>query len=349
VFLVAKKRKLDFNVWKFDMNEDEYKPLYTLTERIVSLVAQISEAAGRFSVLGDQAFRLRRANRIRTVHGSVAIEGNTLSEEQITAILEGKRVIAPPREILEVQNAMKAYDQMSAWRPAKEADLLAAHAVLMVGLLEDAGKYRTQSAGVMGKEGVIHIAPPADRLPWLMKQLFGWLGSTDLHPLVASAVFHYEFEFIHPFADGNGRMGRLWQTMILSRWNPLFSDIAVENMIYAHQQDYYTAINRSNAQNNCAPFVEFMLEVILETLSTQQVTLQVTRQVMRLLKAVKTDRSRAELMKALKLKDRVNFSKNYLEPTLSAGFIEMTEPDSPKSPTQKYRLTEKGRKLLEKK
>ncbi len=329
------------------MNQDGYKPLYTLTERIVSLVAQISEEAGRLSVFGDQALRLRRANRIRTIHGSVAIEGNTLSEEQITAILEGKRVLAPPREILEVQNALKAYDQMSAWVPAKEADLLAAHEVLMTGLLENAGKYRRKSAGVMGKEGVIHIAPPAGRLPCLMKQLFGWLGSTDLHPLLAGAVFHYEFEFVHPFADGNGRLGRLWQTLILSRWNPLFADIAVENMIYAHQQEYYTAINRSNAQNNSAPFVEFMLEVILETLSTQQATQQVTQQVMRLLNVAKTDRSRVELMKALKLKDRVNFSKNYLEPTLSAGFIEMTEPDSPKSPTQKYRLTEKGRKLLE--
>jgi Fic family protein len=199
----------------------------------------------------------------------------------------------------------------------------------------------------MGKEGVIHIAPPANRLPHLMKQLFRWLGATDLHPLVASAVFHYEFEFIHPFADGNGRMGRLWQTLILSRWNPLFADIAVENMIYAHQPDYYTAINRSNDQNNCAPFIEFMLEVILETLLTQQPTQHVTQQVMRLLHAVKLDRSRAELMKSLKLKDRVNFSKNYLEPALSEGLIEMTEPNSPKSPTQKYRLTEKGRNVLE--
>jgi Fic family protein len=176
--------------WKFEMNEDEYKPVYMLTDRIVSLVAQISEAVGRFSVSGDQAFRLRWANRIRTIHGSVAIEGNTLTEEQITAILEGKRVIAPPREILEVQNALKVYEQMSAWKPGDESDLLQAHTVLMAGLLEDAGRYRRKSAGVMGKQGVIHIAPSADRLPYLMKQLFGWLESTDLHPLVAGAVFH---------------------------------------------------------------------------------------------------------------------------------------------------------------
>ena len=332
------------------MNEDEYKPLYTLTERIVSLVAQISEAAGRFSVSGDQALRLRRANRIRTIHGSVAIEGNTLSEEQITAILEGKRVLAPPREILEVQNALKAYDQMSVWVPTKEADLLAAHAVLMTGLLEDAGTYRRKSAGVMGKEGVIHIAPPADRLPCLMKQLVGWLGSTELHPLIAGAVFHYEFEFIHPFADGNGRLGRLWQTLILSRWNPLFAELAVENMIYAHQPDYYNAINRSNAENNCAPFIEFMLEVILETIQTDQAGDQVTDQVKRLVRAVALNRlSAADLMGKLNLSHRPTFRKNYLHPALEAGLIEMTLPDSPRSPTQKYFLTEKGKRMLEKK
>ncbi|MCC7300180.1 MAG: Fic family protein [Verrucomicrobia bacterium] len=329
--------------------EDEgYKPQYTLTESIVALVAQIAEAAGKVSLTGEQALRLRRVNRIRTIHGSVAIEGNTLTEEQITAILEGKRVIAPPHEILEVQNAIKAYEQLSGWKPEKESDLLKAHAVLMAGLLEDAGKYRKKNAGIMGKEGVIHIAPPADRLPYLMKQLFCWLKETKVHPLIAGAVFHYEFEFIHPFADGNGRTGRLWQTLILSRWNPVFGDIAVESMIHAHQPDYYNAINQSNAQNSSTPFVEFILKVILETLTAQQVTQQATQQVMKLMKAMKAPVSRAELMKALKLKDRVNFSRNYLEPALSDKLIEKTEPDSPNSPTQKYRLTEKGKRLLNK-
>jgi len=323
------------------------EPQYTLTEGIVSLVGRISEAVGRFSASGEQSLRLRRANRVRTIHGSVAIEGNTLSEEQITAILQGRRVIAPPREILEVENALQAYNQMSEWHPEKESDLLSAHAVLMSGLLEDAGRYRRKSAGIMGKEGVMHIAPPADRLPFLMKELLAWLESSELHPLIAGAVFHYEFEFIHPFADGNGRLGRLWQTVILSRWNPIFADIAVENMIYARQQEYYSAINRSSAENNCTPFIEYMLDVILQTVGTDQVTDQVSDQVKQLVGALAQQQlSAAELMRTLGLSHRPTFRKNYLQPALESGLIAMTQPDSPRSPTQKYFLTEKGKGML---
>jgi len=331
------------------MSEPKYKPPYTLTNRMVSLVEQIGEALGRGSLLGEHGLHLRRANRIRSVHGSVAIEGNTLSEDQITAILEGKRVMAPPHEILEVKNAIKAYGQLSGWNPLKENNLLEAHAVLMEGLLEDAGAYRKRNAGVMGKEGVIHLAPPADRLPFLMKQLFEWLGSATVHPLIAAAIFHYEFEFIHPFADGNGRMGRLWQTLFLSRWNPVFSDIAVESIIYEHQQDYYHAINQSNSAVDCAPFVEFMLEIIRETLMGDQVIEQATDQVVRLVKTMALDRlSALELMGKLGLSHRPTFRKNYLRPALDGGLIEMTAPDSPRSPTQKYFLTEKGKRMLEK-
>jgi len=335
---------------KQPQDDGEYKPLYTLTESVLSLVAQIAEAAGRFSVAGEQSLRLRRINRVRTIHGSVAIEGNTLTEEQITAILEGKRVMAPPREILEVQNALNGYEKLPDWNPLKESDLLKAHEVLMSGLLEDAGKYRKKSAGVMGKEGVIHIAPPADRLPYLMKQLFVWLKETKAHPLIAGAVFHYEFEFIHPFADGNGRLGRLWQTLILNGWNPVFGEVAVESMIHVHQQGYYDAINQSNAQNSCVPFIEFMLKVILETLRSDQVDDQVSDQVKRLV-FVLSDRSlsASELMKKLELKHRPTFRKNYLNPALAAGLVEMTEPDSPNSPTQKYRLTDKGKPVRKKK
>ena len=190
------------------MSEEEYKPPYVLTESIVNLVEQIGEALGCAS---DEihSLLLRRSNRIRSIHGSVAIEGNTLSEEQVSAILEGKRVIAPPHEILEVQNALNAYDQLNNWNPVEAPDLLNAHAVLMTGLLKEPGKYRLKNAGVAGKEGVIHIAPPADRVPALMRNLLHWLDTTESHPLIASAVFHYELEFIHPFVDGNGRMGRL--------------------------------------------------------------------------------------------------------------------------------------------
>lgn len=329
------------------MSEEDYKPPYVLTDRTVGLVEQVGEELGRASD-GERSLRLRRANRIRSIHGSVAIEGNTLSEEQVSAILDGKRVIAPPREILEVKNALEAYDRLGEWNALAEADLLSAHAVMMEGLLEEPGKYRTKNAGVAGKEGVIHVAPPPDRVPWLMKQLFQWLETTELHPLIKSCVFHYEFEFIHPFTDGNGRLGRLWQTLLLSRWNPVFGDIAVESMIHEHQQDYYDAINRSNAAVNSGPFIEFMLQVILESIRTDQVGDQVTDQVKRLLAVVKErPATAAGLMELLGLSHRPTLRKNYLHPALEAGLVEMTQPDSPKSPTQKYRLTEKGRMLLE--
>ena len=188
-----------------------YQPPYTITSEILNLVAQISEAIGQLTVLTDQAkaLRLRRINRIRTIRGSLAIEGNTLSEAQITAILDGKRVIAPSREVQEVRNALVAYDRFEQWRPEVEAELLEAHRILMAGLIDEAGVYRCGGVGVMAGSQVIHMAPPADRVPTLMGDLFRWLAGSDVHPLIASSVFHYEFEFIHPFADGNGRMGRL--------------------------------------------------------------------------------------------------------------------------------------------
>ena len=198
-----------------------YRPPYTHTPAIIRRVAAIGEALGRLSAHWERGgdLRMRRANRIRSVHGSLAIEGNTLSEAQITAILDGRRVIAPPREIQEVRNALAAYDRLAEWRPEQESDLLVAHGLLMAGLLDGAGAWRRGGVGVMAGDRVIHMAPQAHRVPVLMRDLLGWLAATDEHPLIASSVFHYEFEFIHPFTDGNGRVGRLWQTLILSRWD----------------------------------------------------------------------------------------------------------------------------------
>jgi len=227
-------------------------------------------------VLTDQTrtLQLRRINRICTIRGSLAIEGNTLNEAQITAILDGKRVIAPPREVQEVRNALAANDRFDFWRPEAEKDLLEAHRILMSGLIDEAGIYRHGGVGVMAGERVIHMAPPADRVPVLMGDLFRWLTTTDVHPLIISSVFHYEFEFIHPFADGNGRMGRLWQSLILARWNPLFADIPVESLIFEHQAEYYQALQESTHQTDSAPFIAFMLRMILDTVpaSTPQVT-----------------------------------------------------------------------------
>jgi Fic family protein len=217
----------------------------------------------------------------------------------------------------------------------------------MSGLVDEAGLYRHGGVGVMAGQQVIHMAPPADRVPRLMGDLFGWLAATDAHPLIASSVFHYEFEFIHPFADGNGRMGRLWQSLILARWNPLFADIPVESLIFEHQAEYYQAIQKSTQKTDSAPFIAFMLRMILDavTSSTPEVTQEVTPEV-RLLSVLAGEMTRQQLKEALGLKDDEHFRKAYLLPALDAGLIEMTIPDKPRSSKQKYRLTDKGRQVV---
>jgi len=324
-----------------------YSPPFSITPAVVSLVARISEAVGRLSALTAEAkaLRLRHSNRIRTIQGSLAIEGNTLSQEQIAAILEGRRVIAPPREIQEVRNAIQAYDRFANWQPWREADLISGHAILMHGLLDAPGKYRSGGVGIMAGKEVIHLAPPADRVRSLMRDLLRWLKTNHDHPLIAGSVFHCEFEFIHPFADGNGRLGRLWQTLILSRWNPLCADIPVESLVLQHQQDYYAALNTSSQRGDSAPFIEFMLTMIEEAVSASQapqVTPQVTPQVARLLAALVGEMSRDELQNALGLRDRKSFRSRYLAPALVEGLIEMTTPGKPNSRLQKYRLTAAG-------
>ncbi len=330
-----------------------YSPPFVITPGIVADVAEIAERLGRSAVAAESAgaLRLRRVNRIRTIHGSLAIEGNTLNEQQISAILEGKPVIAPPREIQEVRNALLAYEHFPSWDPAGEEDLLAAHDLLMLGLVERPGAYRHGGVGVMSGDQVVHMAPPADRVAILMGDLLAWLSRAEVHPLIASCVFHYEFEFIHPFEDGNGRMGRLWQTLILSRWNPLFADLPVESIIYAHQQDYYRALAESNAEGASTLFVEFMLGVIREALmsaSTEQATEQATEQVRNLLALMgEGDYSAKALMALMGLSHRPTFLYDYLHPALAAGWLELTRPETPKSPKQGYRLTRSGRRLGE--
>lgn len=320
-----------------------YQPPYTITQTILSLSTEISEAVGRLSAQTGSAktLRLRRSNRIRTIQGSLAIEGNSLSEEQITAILEGKPVIAPSREILEARNAIAAYDRLEQWQPHSENELLEAHRTLMSGLIKEAGVYRCAGVGIMSGEQVIHMAPQANRVKALMHDLLQWLQSTDQHPLVVSSVFHYEFEFIHPFSDGNGRMGRLWQSLILFRWNALFAHIPVESLVHEHQTDYYKALQQSTEMTDSAPFIEFMLKMILDAVSaTPQVNRQVTPQVERLLQAISGEMSRNELQGLLGLQDRKSFRENYLKPALEKGLIEMTIPGKPNSRLQKYRLTD---------
>lgn len=342
-----------------------YQPPYTITPKSLHLVAEINEKLGRLSLLQEQSadLRLRKINRIRTIQGSLAIEGNTLSEAQITAILEGKPVIAPPREIQEARNALTVYEKLAQWQASSESDLLEAHLLLMQGLIDEAGAYRLKGVGVMQGEQVIYMAPPANRVAVLMGNLLTWLKNTKDHVLISSCVFHYEFEFIHPFADGNGRMGRLWQTLILSEWKAVFAHIPVESMVYVHQADYYKAINKSTQQTDSAPFIEFMLSIILEAClahSSQdsdqvsdQVSDQAREQISDQLNALlsllykQPALTSSKLMQALKLKHRATFRQNYLQPALQNKWIEMTQPDAPKSPTQKYRITSLGKQLAQ--
>ena len=260
-----------------------YQPPFTITPEILNLLAELSELIGRnFAVSGNTMdVHVRRINQIKTIQGSLAIEGNQLSESQITAILDGKPVIAPAKEILEVQNAIRVYEKIQDFNPLTENDLLQAHHLLMRGLIDQIGNYRSTGIGIFSKQELLHRAPPAKRVPYLMQDLFLWLQKTDLHPLIASSVFHYEFEFIHPFADGNGRMGRLWQSLILGNWQELFLYLPVESMIYQQQQQYYQAIQNSTDIADSAPFVLFMLKTIAQSLkqaleSTPHDTPQVT-------------------------------------------------------------------------
>ena len=321
-------------------------PPYRITTDILSRVAEIAEAVGRAEAAGlSQDLRLRRINRIRSIQGSLAIEGNILTEEQISTILDGKPVVAPPRDVQEARNAIKAYERYERWNPASEADLLTAHEILMTGLVDAPGHYRHSRVAVMGPDGIQHVGPPAARVPSLMAELLAWLRRTDEHPLIASSVFHYEFEFIHPFEDGNGRMGRLWQTLILTGWKALFAHVPVESLVRARQSDYYQAIRDSSSQGGRTPFVAFMLDTILAAVRTPQEAPHVSPQVRRLLSVLAGEMSRRDILHALGLSDRKSLRERYLSPALRDGYVEMTRPDAPNAPNQRYRLTAPGRQL----
>ena len=249
-----------------------YKPPFTVSAKAINLIAMISSQIERYSIKMEQedTLRLRKVNRIKTIHSSLAIEGNNLSEGEVQAILEGKKIVAPLKEIQEVKNAIKTYELYPKLNPFSIQDLLLAHGTMMAGLVDEAGVFRSGGVGVFDGEKAIHIAPPASRLKELMNDLFSWLKNTDDHLLIRSCVFHYEFEFIHPFADGNGRIGRLWQSLILGQLNPIFEHLPVENMVYANQQAYYDAINKSPDLGGSGPFIDFMLEEILNALVGHQ-------------------------------------------------------------------------------
>ena len=327
-----------------------YSPPYEITQAIVDLVERIGECLGQLCQAGPSPLtpRLRRASRIQSVQASLNIEGNSLSLEQVTAVLDGKRVLGAPREIQEVQNALAAYEFMEHLDYGSFHDLCKAHGVLMQGLVDAPGSLRSGSVGIMSGEDVVHVAPPAKRVPFLVDDLLEWLRKTDAHPLIASSVFHYEFEFIHPFMDGNGRLGRLWQTLILGRWKPVFFMIPIESVIRDRQADYYGALKRGDETGDSTLFIEFLLKAILDSCLqlTGEVAGEVAGEVKTLLKILTKPMNRTELQAQLQLKSQANFRERYLQPALIAGFIEMTIPHKPTSSRQKYRLTAKGRTVF---
>jgi len=247
----------------------QYQPPFTFTNATVASVARISERLGAWTARSATTLspKLRRGNRIQTIQASLAIEHNTLSVEQVSAVIDDKPVFGPAREIQEVRNAFAAYEKLDQWSPANEHDLLEAHQLLMSGLLDGLGKYRNAGVGIYDGKTLVHMAPPASRVAQLMEDLLGWLAVTDLPPLVASCLFHYEFEFIHPFADGNGRMGRLWQTLILSQWRPELAWLPVESVVRDRQQAYYAALASADHDAEATPFVAFMLEALEQALN----------------------------------------------------------------------------------
>jgi Fic family protein len=247
---------------------DEYIPPFQVTEEITSLTIEIGQYIG--SITAFESLHpnpvLRRENRIRSIHSSLAIEQNTLTLEQVTAVIDGKRVLGPPQDIREVKNAYEVYDAVASFDPYSIRDLLRAHKMMMAGLVKEAGVFRSGDVGVYAGTQLIHAGTPANYVPELMKQLFSWLKKSKYHPLIKSCVFHYEFEFIHPFADGNGRTGRLWQSLILQKWQPIFAWLPIETLVHEKQDEYYRVFQIADNAGDSTVFVEFMLQMIRDAL-----------------------------------------------------------------------------------
>ncbi|MCK9338043.1 MAG: Fic family protein [Arcobacteraceae bacterium] len=245
-----------------------YKPPYTISDKVLNLVVDITTLLAKADIAFRNDVHLRKKNQIRTVVGTLAIEGNNLDIKQVTAILEGKKVIGTDKEIQEVKSAINAYENIEKFDPYKIDDLLKVHALMMDLLLDNKGEFRNVKVAVKGDE-IVHVAPPPSQVPHLVKQLFEWLQKSELNPLITSSIFHYEFEFIHPFVDGNGRMGRFWQSLILSKYNPLFLSFPIENIIKQRQDAYYKTLSTCDMEADSTLFVEFMLECIYDAISSE--------------------------------------------------------------------------------
>ena len=324
---------------------EKYIPPYDITEEMLELASEITENLGRLSSISDleRLPRLRRVNRIKSIQSSLAIENNTLSLEQVTDVIDGKRVLGPEDDIIAVKNAFEVYKRLSEFDPFSLGDMKKAHGIMMKGLISGAGELRTAPVGVFNEKGkVIHIAPPQETVPNLMIQLFDWLKNSKTNMLIRSSVFHYEFEFIHPFGDGNGRTGRLWQTALLASWKPIFEWVPIESIIKDNQEGYYSAIALSSSEGKSNTFILFMLGVIKKAVEeivrdTHNHQIHISNQIKTLMSVIEVyPMSAVELMAKLGLKSRLTFRKNYLQPALEAGLIAMTDPDNPTNRNQRY-------------
>jgi len=334
-----------------------YKPLYTITSEILRVSAEISELVGEYSLIAQKALtpQLRRKNRIKTVQASCEIENNTLTLNQVTAVFEGKRVIGLPREIQEVRNAFKAYEGLDTWTPWSKSDFLEAHKLLTENLIDESGIFRSTGVGIYQDKNLIHMPPPAERVPYLISELQQWLKNTADHPIIASTVFHYECEFIHPFQDGNGRLGRLWQTLILSKWNAVWAYLPVETQVRDNQKEYYSVLGESDKSGEATPFITFMVQLLKKSLvqalenpqherdsaTSKGTKMALSRHQDKLLNFCKIERTIKEMMTHINRKDRTKFRNSILNPLLKSGLLKMTIPDKPKSPLQKYIATDK--------
>lgn len=323
-----------------------YKPPFSITDKMLNRVISITQKVmnvTQYTSLERMPI-LRRNNTIQSIHSSLQIEANSLSLNQVRDVIDGHLVVGPQKDIQEVKNAYRAYEMFNEFNCYKEKDLLKAHGVLTYLIEKESGVYRNHPEGVKDGDTIVFIAPSEKMVPLLMKDLFDWLKNDKETPLIIkSCVFHYEFVFIHPFGDGNGRTARLWQSLILSKWNPIFQYIPVETYIKKYQSDYYSAISKSHIDGNSNSFIEFVLRMIDESLedvldSINKESRSISHQVSNLLDVLEFDSpiSANEIMARLGIKSKETLRSSYLDPAIKNGLIKMTIPDKPTSKNQKY-------------
>lgn len=325
----------------------EYKPPFTITNKILSYVSSISEKIGRITATSSLETKphLRRNNKIKSIHSSLKIEANSLTLGQVRDVINGKVVLGEQKEIQEVKNAYAAYERLSKIDPYSIRHLKQFHGIMAKYLVEEAGEFRSGEEGVFNGDQCIFMAPPARLIPQLMNELFEWMKESqgEVHPLILSSVFHYEFVFIHPFSDGNGRMARLWHTAILAKWKPVFEFIPIESQIEKFQDEYYEVIAKCHIAGESTLFIEFMLsqiDRILDDISIQisEKNEYLPESVQKLLEIMEYDvpYASSDLMEKLGLKAREGFRRNYLHPAIEMNMIRMTIPDKPNSRNQRY-------------